>query len=71
MPMPVAMPRIVTFLPDGGRRLHYSGGTWGFSSYMALYPERKLGIVVLSNNTSDTAQRRLGEIAGRIAAAQE
>jgi CubicO group peptidase (beta-lactamase class C family) len=69
--MGVAMPWIVTFLPEGGRRLHYSGGTWGFSSYMALYPERKLGIVVLSNNTSDTAQRRLGEIAGRIAAAQE
>jgi CubicO group peptidase (beta-lactamase class C family) len=69
--MGVAMPWIVTFLPEGGRRLHYSGGTWGFSSYMALYPERNLGIVVLSNNTSDTAQRRLGEIAGRIAAAQE
>lgn len=63
----VAMPWIVTFLPEGGRRLHYSGGTWGFSSYIALYPERKLGIVLLANNSSQTAQRRMGEIAGKIA----
>jgi CubicO group peptidase (beta-lactamase class C family) len=63
----VAMPWIVTFLPEGGRRLHYSGGTWGFSSYIAVYPERKFGIVVLANNSSDTAQRRMGEIAARVA----
>lgn len=66
----VAMPWIVTFLPEGGRRLHYSGGTWGFSSYIAVYPERKLGIVLLANNSSDTAQRQMGEIAGRIASQQ-
>lgn len=65
----VALPWIVTFLPDGQRRLHYSGGTFGFSSFMALYPERKLAIVLLVNNASDTAQDRLGKIAERIAAA--
>ncbi|MGH6633467.1 serine hydrolase domain-containing protein [Sphingopyxis sp.] len=64
----IALPWIVTFLPDGQRRLHYSGGTFGFSSFMALYPERKLAIVLLANNASDTAQDRLGKIAERIAA---
>jgi D-alanyl-D-alanine-carboxypeptidase/D-alanyl-D-alanine-endopeptidase len=64
----IALPWIVTFLPDGQRRLHYSGGTFGFSSFMALYPERKLAVVLLANNASDTAQDRLGKIAERIAA---
>lgn len=63
----VALPWIVTFLP-AGKRLHFSGGTFGFSSYMAFYPERKLGIVLLANNASDTAQDRLGKIAEGIAA---
>ena len=64
----VATPWIITFLPDGGRKLRYSGGTFGFSSYMAFYPERKLGIVLLANNASDTAQDRLGQAAERLAA---
>ena len=63
----VAMPWIVTFLPNG-RLLHSSGGTYGFTSYIALFPERKLGIVLLANNASDTAQGRLGKIAESIAA---
>jgi len=63
----VAMPWIVTTLPDGGRRLHYSGGTFGFASYLSLWPERRLAIVLLANKASDTAQDRLGEIAGQIA----
>jgi CubicO group peptidase (beta-lactamase class C family) len=64
----IATPWIVTFFPDGGRKLHYSGGTFGFSSYMAFYPGRKLGIVLLANNASDTAQDRLGKAAERLAA---
>ena len=63
----VAMPWIVTNLPDGGRRLHYSGGTYGFASYIALWPERRLAVVLLANKTSATAQGRMGEIAARIA----
>lgn len=66
----IALPWIITFLPNDQRRLHYSGGTFGFSSFMALYPERKLALVLLANNASDTAQDRLRQIADRIAATE-
>ncbi|MEN2711847.1 serine hydrolase domain-containing protein [Sphingomonas sp. NPDC092331] len=59
---------IVSRLPEGGRQLRYSGGTWGFASAMMLWPEKKLAVILLANKASDTAQGRLGEIAGRIAA---
>ena len=59
---------IVSQLPEGGRQLRYSGGTWGFASVMMLWPEKKLAVILLANKASDTAQGRLGEIAGRIAA---
>lgn len=63
----VALNWIGTELPGGGRQYRTSGGTWGFSSAMLLYPERRLGIVLLANNAGDTAQRRLSDIAVRIA----
>jgi CubicO group peptidase (beta-lactamase class C family) len=63
----VGLTWIVSELPGGGRQLRYSGGTWGFASVMLLYPERKLGIVLLANNASDTGQDRLGEIATQLA----
>jgi hypothetical protein len=49
-----------------GRRLHYSGGTYGFASMVELYPEAKLAIVVLSNKAVDGAQDGLRTLAGRI-----
>lgn len=55
-------------LPGGGRMFRTSGGTWGFASAMMIWPERKLGVILLANKASDTAQGRLSEIAGRIAA---
>lgn len=58
---------IVSELPGGGRQIRYSGGTWGFSSAMMLYPERRLAIVLLANNASDTAQDRLSAIATQLA----
>lgn len=63
----VGLTWIVSELPDGGRMLRYSGGTWGFASAMMLWPERKLGIVLLANKASNTAQDRLGKIAQGIA----
>jgi len=62
----VALNWIVTELPGGGRQLRTSGGTFGFSSVIQLYPERGLAIVLLANRASPTAQGKLSEIAGRI-----
>jgi CubicO group peptidase (beta-lactamase class C family) len=61
----VAMFWIVSETPRG-RRLHYSGGTYGFASLVELYPEAKLAIVVLSNKAVDGAQDGLRTLAGRI-----
>lgn len=63
----VGLTWIVSRLPDGGRQLRYSGGTWGFASVMMLWPGKKLGVVLLANKASDTAQARLSAIANRIA----
>ncbi|NIJ19462.1 CubicO group peptidase (beta-lactamase class C family) [Sphingomonas naasensis] len=63
----VALNWIVTALPGGGRQLRTSGGTFGFSSVIQLYPERGLGIVLLANRSTPTAQGKLSEIADRIA----
>lgn len=62
----VGLTWIATNLPGGGRQLRTSGGTFGFSSVLQLYPERNLGIVLLANGATPTAQDRLSEIAGRI-----
>ena len=64
----VGLTWIVSQLPEGGRALRTSGGTWGFASAMMVWPEKKLGVILLANKASDTAQGRLSEIAGRIAA---
>jgi serine-type D-Ala-D-Ala carboxypeptidase/endopeptidase len=64
----VGLTWIVSELPEGARVLRYSGGTWGFASVMMLWPERRLGVVLLANNASDTAQDRLSEIANHIGA---
>jgi len=50
-----------------GRRLNYSGGTYGFSSLCDLYPDAQLGIVTLSNKASDGAQDSLRALSARIA----
>ncbi|MCX8475011.1 MAG: serine hydrolase [Sphingomonas sp.] len=65
----VALNWISTDLPGGGRQLRTSGGTFGFSSVMQLYPERGLGIVLMANRSTPTAQGKLSEIADKIAAA--
>ena len=41
---------------DRGRRLSSSGGTFGFSSFCDIYPDQKLGIVLLANKSDETAQ---------------
>ncbi len=31
------------------KKYYHGGGTWGYSSYIALYPEEKISIIILSN----------------------
>ena len=54
---------------DGGTRLSHSGGTFGFASYMELYPEEHYGVVLLANRSADTTQGELRAVAERIRAA--
>lgn len=49
---------------DGQRQLRTSGGTFGFSSYIAMYPERGYGIVMLTNRPGE-AQSQLQDLANQ------
>jgi len=61
----VALFWIVSQTPRG-RRLHYSGGTYGFESLVELYPEAKFAIVALSNKEAAGAQGGLRALAAKI-----
>jgi CubicO group peptidase (beta-lactamase class C family) len=61
----VALFWIVSQTPRG-RRLHYSGGTYGFSSLVELYPEAKIAIVALSNKAAESGEHGLHALAGKI-----
>jgi len=61
----VAMYWIVSDTPRG-RRLQYSGGTYGFTSMVALLPEAKLAIVLLSNKAAEGAQDTLRALSAKI-----
>jgi CubicO group peptidase (beta-lactamase class C family) len=49
-----------------GRRLHYSGGTYGFASFCDLYPDARVAIVLLSNKATDGAHRALRAMSAKI-----
>lgn len=51
----------------GDREIWHTGGTFGFNSYIVLYPERKLGIVLLTNESDGSTQSKLVGIAKKIA----
>lgn len=56
---------IVTDSPLG-RRLRYTGETFGFASLCDLYPEEKVAVVLLSNKSADGAQESLRALSAEI-----
>jgi CubicO group peptidase (beta-lactamase class C family) len=51
---------------SGHRRIWQSGGTFGFASYCAVFPELGIGIVLLSNESDRDSQGRLDTMANEI-----
>ena len=49
-----------------GRRLQYSGGTYGFASFCDLYPDARVAIVLLSNKAADGAQASLRALSAKL-----
>jgi serine-type D-Ala-D-Ala carboxypeptidase/endopeptidase len=49
-----------------GRRLRYSGGTYGFASFCDLYPEAGVAVVLFSNKAADGAQETLRALSAKI-----
>ncbi len=50
----------------GNRRIWQSGGSFGFSSYCVVFPELRLGIVLLSKESDQNSQGRLSAMADEI-----
>ncbi|MGN6418607.1 MAG: serine hydrolase domain-containing protein [Pseudobacter sp.] len=51
---------------NGNHQVWTDGGTYGFVSYIVFYPEINSGVVVLSNESDDTAPGKLGNIAYQL-----
>ena len=51
---------------DGKRSLSHTGGSLGFSSYMVFYPELNSGVVLLSNDASQSTQGELIALSEKI-----
>lgn len=55
------------FSPNkGSRNLFQDGGAYGFSSTISLFPDQRLGFVLLSNESGPNSQAQLREVAGNI-----
>ncbi len=48
------------------KMLYHNGGTFGHSSWIALYPEQKVGIFIVTNIVTADAQGQLKELSNRI-----
>jgi len=49
-----------------GRRVFFSGGTFGFASVCDLYPDARVAVVLLSNKQTDRAQDTLRALSAKI-----
>jgi CubicO group peptidase (beta-lactamase class C family) len=54
---------------DGRRLVRHAGGSFGSTSFELLYPDAKLGIVLLANDADASTERALSEIADKLATA--
>ncbi len=57
--------RIHTY-DDGTKTIFHTGGTFGFSSVLEIYPSKNMGVVVLSNESDGESQGKLKDIADNI-----
>ncbi|WP_420155961.1 serine hydrolase domain-containing protein [Siphonobacter sp.] len=48
------------------RMLYHNGGTFGTSSWLAIYPKKQCGVFLITNTMTNDSQRRLNEISNRI-----
>lgn len=51
---------------DGHSQIWTDGGTYGFCSFIILYPELNTGIVLLSNENDETSYSKLSKVADGI-----
>jgi D-alanyl-D-alanine-carboxypeptidase/D-alanyl-D-alanine-endopeptidase len=49
-----------------GRRVHFSGGTFGFAGFCDLYPDARVAVVLLSNKAADGAQASLRALSAKL-----
>lgn len=51
---------------DGSKTIWHTGGTFGFSSTLQIYPSKNMGVIVLSNESDAQSQGKLYNIAENI-----
>ncbi|WP_126651785.1 serine hydrolase domain-containing protein [Chryseobacterium aureum] len=51
---------------DNTPTIYHTGGTFGFSSVLQIYPSKNMGVVVLSNESDGESQGKLQDIADHI-----
>ncbi|WP_428740719.1 serine hydrolase domain-containing protein [Tenacibaculum sp.] len=56
-----------TYDYSGSNQMFYhSGGTFGFSSWIALYPKNQIGIFLVTNVATSDAQEKLNQISNKV-----
>jgi len=48
------------------KMLYHNGGTFGHSSWIALYPNQKIGIFIVTNIVTNDSQNKLNELSNNI-----
>ncbi|MBO9690138.1 serine hydrolase [Chryseobacterium sp.] len=51
---------------DGTQTVYHTGGTFGFSSVLQIYPSKNMGVVILSNESDGESQGKLQDIADNL-----